>query len=104
MQPIPVTSFRNGKRDPARMRDAQARRVFLVGFQFLTVLCIFAALSGCMRQDYHFIGHMMDADMASTRDKTGDRQVAAHANRENPAASPAADAGSDGRSHIVSRT
>lgn len=37
-------------------------RVLRIGLQCLIILCAFILLSGCMRQDYRFIGNMMETD------------------------------------------
>lgn len=97
MQPIPATYTRNGQRDLDRIREAQQRRLLRIGLQFFVVLCVFAALSGCMRQDYHFIGHMMDTDVASARQTAGGPIWAAQPKPEKLAASPAAAEGAGGR-------
>jgi len=61
------------------------------------VLCVFLALSGCMRQDYHFIGNMMDGDMTAARQNALVQEQAAPAIPQRLAAMPGADPAPGGR-------
>lgn len=46
----------------AMSTDLDPRRALRIGLQCLVVACAFMLLGGCMRQDYRFIGNMMDTD------------------------------------------